>query len=196
MNYNIDYEEMTKKTNIENNLLSAINSNLFNSLEDIKEIHSMSKYHSNNDIIQLDNLINIESLINNDSSQTDKLSKLIDKIVSHAKTSYNAFQYFYLNKKSFMGMNLTGLVDGKIETGLGFRNTIVKLYPKSNTTKTKYPQLYEYVNSQKELFACTYSIYGVKVNNMDDDIVSKHKITNILFVWDSDKKTYFVLGEK
>lgn len=144
MNYQIDIKQMKKKTEIENNLLEQINSELKSCKDELKNIYQSKQIYSifkidENNNLKLDDLTNIfkKQNINNVVQ-----NKLVEKLFAHVEQTYYAFQYFYLKKKDFMGMNLTGLIDGKMETGLGFRKCLEKI--PNSTIKSKYSELENY----------------------------------------------------
>jgi len=125
MNYQINIHEMKKKTEIEDKLLFDINNNFQEYINDIEYIKK--------NFIQIDNIINSEKYFNiNIFNQLNKQNQQIQvKLFEHPNTIYSIFQYFYLKRKNYMGMNLTGLIQGKMETGLGFRTSINKMSLKS-----------------------------------------------------------------
>lgn len=111
--FQININEMKKKTEIEEKLLFDINKNL-------------QEYVGNLEYVRK-NFTQIESDINNtNDSDTNNTSELETKLLDYPNTIYSIFQCFYLQRKNYMGMNLTGLVQGKMETGLGFRSNIIK----------------------------------------------------------------------
>ena len=108
--FQINIEEMKKKTEIEDRLLFDIDKNL-------------QEYVGNFEYVRK-NFTQIESEFN--SPNTSDMIELEVKLFEYPNTIYSIFQCFYLKRKKYMGMNLTGLVQGKMETGLGFRSSIIK----------------------------------------------------------------------
>lgn len=108
--FQINIEEMKKKTEIEDRLLFDINKNLQEWVGNLEYVRN--------------NFTQIESEFN--SPNTSDMIELEAKLFEYPNTIYSLFQCFYLKRKNYMGMNLTGLVQGKMETGLGFRSSIVK----------------------------------------------------------------------
>jgi|688.fasta_scaffold546972_2 hypothetical protein len=163
MNYQINIPLMKKKTEIEDKLLSNINKNFQEYLSDIEYIKnnftqinfvSNSKKYSNiNDLFLLDQSIQ-------------------DKLFSHPNTIYSIFQIFYLKRTDYMGMNLTGLIQGKMETGLGFRTSIIK----SSLLEIKDNELSDIVNKYLSL--------------TNKENVNIYKITFNGFKWNEDLPAY------
>lgn len=115
--FQININEMKKKTEIEERLLFNINKNL-------QEYVGNLEYARKN-FIQIESEFNTNDSDTNDSD-TNNTSELETKLLDYPNIIYSIFQCFYLKRKNYMGMNLTGLVQGKMETGLGFRSNIVK----------------------------------------------------------------------
>ena len=118
MNYQINIPEMKRKTEIEDRLLMQINKNLSTNKNDIEW---MGKNFLYDDICLLSANTNTNKYINlntNNFSNPEDKNKLIKKLLEYPDKIYSIFQCFYLKRKNFMGMNLTGLVKGKMETGL------------------------------------------------------------------------------
>lgn len=111
--FNINIEEMKKKTEIENMLLFTLNKTFQEYIADIK--------YAKNNFEKIDSDFGISDL-----KQISEIKELETKLLEHPDTIYNLFQCFYIKRKSVMGMNLTGLIQGKMETGLGFRSHITK----------------------------------------------------------------------
>jgi hypothetical protein len=65
--------------------------------------------------------------LNQQSKQIQSNHDIQDKFFEYFNTIYSIFQCFYIKRKDYFGMNLTGLIQGKMETGLGFRSTIIKI---------------------------------------------------------------------
>ena len=117
--FQINIVEMKKKTEIEDRLLFDINKNL-------------QEYVGNLEYVRK-NFTQIESEFN--IPNTNDILELETKLFEYPNTIYSIFQCFYLKRKNYMGMNLTGLIQGKMETGLGFRSNIIK--QNSNDIKDK-----------------------------------------------------------
>ena len=192
-NINIDFEKIKKKLEIENNLLEQINQELSYNFEELKIIYNNSKWNSFDKIDSIDNLINLSKILRNDYiDYIDNIDKLdfIKKIFDHVNKTYWSFQYFFIKKKDFMGMNLTGILSDKVETGLSFRNCIQKIT--FETLKKKYNKLYELLDNDLS----NYEIYKLKSDNMDWNefsITQKYKYFYIINKIDS--KEYYIFGE-
>lgn len=188
MNSKINIAQMRKKTQIENNLLEQINLELKSCKDELNQIYSTQKITSNLTFTD-SKLINIYKIFDEKNIPYEKQNKLVEKIFTHIEQTYWAFQYFYLKKKDFMGMNLTGLIDGKMETGLGFRKCLEKI--SIQDIKSKYPELYKinehYVDNIWKIKSDTFGWkeYGF-------DIVPK----NIIVISNHDSNTYSILLEK
>lgn len=185
MNFQINVHEMKKKTEIENKLLFDINKKLIEYKNDIKIIYE--NYTIDCDGLDYD--INTDTSGNkfqninfnylNDLLVDDK-NNFIKKLFEYPETLYSIFMFFYSKRKDYMGINLTGLVDGKMETGLSFRKSIDKINP-------------ENVNNS-ELKKIIFSKYK---NNIDNVII--YKINSKLFPWDeylikNKYENYFIVG--
>lgn len=108
--FQINIEEMKKKTEIEDRLLFDINKNLQEHVGNLEYVRK--------NFAQIESEFNVPNISNTNELET--------KLFDHLNTMYSIFQYFYLKRKNYMGMNLTGLIQGKMETGLGFRSNIIK----------------------------------------------------------------------
>lgn len=155
---NINIYEMKRKTEIENNLLKKINEDFSKYISEIQNIKKESTF-SPSFFKNTDKYTDLNTLAQNNSVNT---TLLIDKLFAHPAQTYWAFQYFYMKKKDFMGMNLTGLIDGKVETGLGFRNCLGKFF--SNQIKSKHSDIYD------------------KDDELDDNLIF-YKIKSDTFKW-------------
>jgi len=191
MNYNINLMEMKKKTEIENNLLDKINSDLKECNDDLQYIEKNYKLTLTMNMTMI--LINSNKLVLLDQIIIDKniipetKTKLIDKLFIHINQTYWIFQYFFLKKKDFMGMNLTGLVKGKMETGLGFRNSLEKI--QFNLIKSKYPELIP-------IFKPNLMVHLVKSNSFKWDDFGLDMYKNFIVISDLETKEYFIVLEK
>jgi hypothetical protein len=191
-NFNINLIEMKKKIEIENNLLTIINSNLkecFSDLQYIKENYEviMGNLYLDLDIDIEDNFILLEQIIIKKNINQETKSNLYDKLFDYVNQIYWYFQYFYLKKKDFMGMNLTGLVQGKMETGLGFRNSLEKM--SISTIKKKFPKLVQLVKSNN-------IIYRINTNSFTWDKFGLDIYPNLFIVCDLEIEKYYFIIEK
>jgi hypothetical protein len=181
----INLEQMRKKTEIENNLLNQVEENLRNCMDELDGVNknysiilNFSEYNLNNQnkFIPINKIFDqIEQI---EQKQNTQCSKLYSKLFAHVNQTYWAFQYFYLKKKDFMGMNLTGLVNGKVETGLGFRNCFEKI--NQNLMYKKYSDLIK--------------LFGTIT---DKDILQIYKIKSNTFGWEEfglGNYSYFYIG--
>jgi hypothetical protein len=176
INMPVNIVEMKLKTQIENNLLNQINTDLKECFNDLEYIYKNHKYVSSvtiekticNKITSLENL----STTNNLEIGQVPINELLKKLFNHAYQFYWLFQYFYLKKKDFMGMNLTGLVNGKMETGLSFRNAISKI--------------------SWEQFICKELGFGkdvleqLNLGNSDTTSINVYKIKSSSFKWEEN----------
>lgn len=212
INMPVNIVEMKLKTQIENNLLNKINVDLQECVVDLEYIQKTHKYAQAISskpiemIIQMipDKIISLENLIGRYGSDVkqDYLDNLVPKLFNHSCQFYWLFQYFYLKKKDFMGMNLTGLVNGKMETGLSFRNTISKI--------TFEQFVFKELGLPKDIFVSdsdsniltqsiwTANVYKVKSSGYkwaDSGLsnVDSHIHNYIWIISDLDKQEYFVL---
>jgi len=194
MNMEINPTKMRKKTEVENNLLQTINCDLKEYVDDLEFVQKFYKfvcpnYESDSEWVEL-----IKIFVAN-SINSESYDNLIKKIFENSRTIYYAFQYFYLKKSDFMGMNLTGLINGKMETGIGFRNSLKKL---SNELVKKYvPTIYTQIqlNLSNPNSIEKMSFYQIK----SDQINWKNQINqvykNFLIVANYDTKEYFIFGQ-
>lgn len=185
----VNIEQIKKKTEIENNLLSRINCDLKECVEDLEFIH---KYYEYNDFTNNydPNLVSLTKIfINNNIGDSENKKQVIKKIFDNVAHTYYAFQYFYIKKNDFMGMNLTGLINGKMETGIGFRNCIVKLL--STNIIKNYPIMYEYYKDNLD----NYSFYLLKSDqiNWNNQINQHYKY--FLLISDYANKQYYIFGQ-
>lgn len=115
---------MKRKTEIEDKLLFEINKNFQENINDIEYIkNTFTQINSTNSNYESNKYYNIDKLKQQNKSNLDIQIKFFE----YPNTIYSIFQYFYLKRKNYMGMNLTGLIQGKMETGLGFRSNIIKI---------------------------------------------------------------------
>lgn len=127
--FQINIEEMKKKTEIEDKLLFSINNNLqecIGNLNYIKKNFSRIESELGLGLLQLG--LELDLKLNPDAGIKNgvNVGELETKLFEYPYTIYSLFQHFYSKRKNYMGMNLTGLIQGKMETGLGFRSHIVK----------------------------------------------------------------------
>ncbi len=187
---NINIVEMKRKTEIENNILKKINDDLNQCVIEIYDIMKNSIYDDNLKIFS-NKYICLNSFLEKQPKNIDK-KLLVNKLFTHAQQTYNAFQYFYMKKKDFMGMNLTGLIDGKIETGLGFRNCIIKFFFKE--TQIKYTELFELF--EKELgLENNLIFYRIKSNTFKWTDFSLPIYDNYYIIYNHSYKKYYILFE-
>ena len=147
----INIEDMKKKIEIEDKLLFDINNNL-------QEYISNFKYIRNN-FTQIESEFNTLLNINN----IDIITELETKLFEYPNTIYSIFQHFYSNRKNYIGMNLTGLVQGKIETGLGFRSNIIK----QNFNDIKDTRIKSYIIKKFDKFTSDTIIYKIKSSGFE-----------------------------
>ena len=193
-NFNINLVEMKKKIDIENNLLIQINSNLkecFTDLQYIKKNYNMDTVETvdiNLDIIMEKNkFILLNQIVNGKNINSNIRTNLFNKLFEYVNRIYWYFEYFFLKKKDFMGMNLTGLVQGKMETGLGFRNSLEKII--ISTVKTKYPELFYLIKPNNV-------IYKINTKSFKWDEFGLDVYSNLFIVTDLEMKKYYFIVEK
>lgn len=187
MNYQINIAQMRKKTEIETNLLEQINFELKYCMGELKNIYLTQKLN----LIELDDnskIYDICKIFVEHNIDLDIQNKFIEKFFAHVEHTYYAFLYFYMKKKDFMGMNLTGLIQGKMETGLGFRNSLDKL--SQNTIKIKYPNLSNIIEKN----GC--EVWKIKSNNFGWIDYKLDLFTNVLVVSNSKDNSFYLLVEK
>ena len=186
----INFEQIKKKIEIENNLLSRINCDLKECIDDIEFIYKYYKYNdfTNNldsNLISLTKIFENNIINNEDNTQTQIIKKIFDNV----NNTYYAFQYFYIKKNDFMGMNLTGLINGKIETGIGFRNCIIKLVP--TLLNKNYPILYlQYKNNIDN-----YSFYLLKSDQINWNNIINQNYKYFILISDYANKQYNFFGQ-
>ena len=194
MNYQINIAQMRKKTEVEFNLLEQINQELKSCKEDLKNIYETKKitpiieldnYSKLNNCSKLDDITNIFDKKNIDMEIQNKLMK---KLFAHIENTYNAFLFFYLKKRDFMGMNLTGMIGGKMETGLGFRKCLEKL--SYHSIKTKYPELLNF----NSINNC--DIWKVKSDIFEWDKYDLELFINIIIISNYKDNLFYLLVEK
>lgn len=176
MNIPINIVEMKLKTQIENNLLIQIDKNLKECFDDLEYVNKNYKYSSNDIISLIENIfpnkvISLENLIKKQNLLTKhaNIMVLVEKLFTHTYQFYWIFQCFYLKKKDYMGMNLTGLINGRMETGLSFRNTISKM------------SFDEFIN--KEL---NFQKDNINQLNTLDHNINVYKIKSLNFKWNDE----------
>lgn len=196
----VNIEQMRKKTEIENNLLNKINA-------DLEECYNDLNWIKTNCVVET-NMDNLEMSFELASSSLHTLNKICQNILVDEGTVkdfetnlfekvsqvWSVFQYFYLKKKDFMGMNLTGLIQGKMETGLIFRNSMEKISP-TQIQKT-FPELIYYINTNMT----NYIMYKIKSTSSEyNSLWNKYKLdeySNWYVICNLDTKKYFLLFEK
>ena len=187
MNLQINIAQMRKKTEIETNLLEQVNFELKSCKDELKNVYQTQKINS----IKLDDNLKLDDLIKIIEKSNIKLSiqdKLVEKLFTHVEQTYYAFQYFYLKKRDFMGMNLTGLIDGKMETGLGFRKCLDKL--DQNTIKTKYPELTNMIEENN------YEVWKIKSDKFGWGDYGLDLYSNVIIISSFKNKIFYFLVEK
>lgn len=210
MNLQINPTEMRKRTEIENNLLKTINCDLKECIEDLEYIYKffdfLSFNNSNNNQEKLDfGLVELTQIFIDNQVDSKLHNQIVKKIFDNANTIYYAFQYFYLKKSDFMGMNLTGLINGKMETGLGFRNSLKKL-PTKLVLKffpNIYAQIQNYLvdnRTKSDSILDTnpidkISFYLIKSDQIDWKNKINQVYKNFLIVSDFETKKYFIFGQ-
>lgn len=187
MNLQINIAEMRKKTEIENNLLEQINLELSSCKDDLKNIYQTQQLIS----VEMENnskFYDITKIFDSNGITLYKQNKLIEKLFLHVEQTYYAFQYFYLKKRDFMGMNLTGLIDGKMETGLGFRKCLEKL--SITTIKSKYSELLQFSESTD------YCIWKIKSDTFGWGEHGLETFTNFIVISNSKDNLFYLLVQK
>lgn len=134
--------------------------------------------HDNNDV---------DNNIDNDELIKITTFTIIDKIIKHSSQLYWIFQYFYLKKKDFMGMNMTGLINGKMETGLNFRNSITKI-----SIKDFFKQIYNNIENDLDN---NISVSDINDDDIKDWCVYKIKSNNFDFSFFPHKDNFDNLSE-
>lgn len=210
---NVNIVEMKKKTEIENNLLMKINTDLeecYNDLGFIYKNYTMREQNCENitfTLYSIDKIFEKKSELS--ELELSKLKKnLVEKLFNKVNTIYHVFKYFYDKKKDFMGMNLTGLVQGKMETGLSFRNTMEKI--SSQNILKKYPEVSTLINlsdlsdssdssdlSNLNLnLSSSIIMYRIKTESFEWNDFGLEKYSNLFVISNLNTKEYFLLFEK
>jgi hypothetical protein len=167
MSFQLDLSIARKKLEIENQLIENINSDLLICLNDINWINTNCKLINNSEQI---NLIN-------------------SKIFNCVNDLYNGFTFFYLKRKDFMGMNLTGLTGKKIETGLSFRNCMIK--SNFDFIKKNFSELADVIKSELTNFNLNnLNYYKILTENFNFEFEKKFKY--IIIVCDISEKIYWL----
>lgn len=188
--FNVNFLEMKKKTEIENNLLIKINQDLQNCFNDINYIKNNCKYFSifdNEYNFIYDNLYSLSNIEKIHNINQEIIENLIVKLFDHSNKTFWIFQYFYLNKKEFMGINLTGLVNDKMETGLGLRNNIEKLT--LTYAKNKYHDFVNFIKSN-------YIVYKIKSHTFEWNKFNLESYVNFFIIANLDKSQFTIILEK
>ena len=197
MNYQINVENMRRKTEVENNLLNQVEIDLRECVDLLDNIYKnykiisnpSSNFNSNSDsVLNTNKFVSFDYVVNSKQFDVKTKNKFVSKLFAHVNQTYWAFQYFYLKKKDFMGMNLTGLVNGKVETGLGFRKCLEIINP--NIIKTKYIgiiQDYDLNNLNN------IRIYKIKSDAFDWIEFDLNNYSNFYVIEILDKKEYFII---
>ena len=86
-----------------------------------------------------------------------------------------------------MGMNLTGLIDGKMETGLGFRKCLEKL--SKTTIKSKYPELLKIYESYD------YDMWKVKSDTFGWKDYGLEIFKNLIVISNSKDNLFYLFVE-
>lgn len=198
MGFQINIPEMKKKTEIEDKILFKINNDLQECVNDIEyvknnftpvktEIKTTSiDYDKNKYYKPTDNKI----------LETTNYTELELKLFQHANIIYSIFQCFYSKRKNYMGMNLTGLVQGKMETGLGFRSSIIK----SSITNAVNDELKKIIHQffMEETNFNNINIYKINSNSFKwQDFYSEQIKFNYIYLIANlhSKEYFFILGK-
>jgi len=185
MNYQINIPEMKRKTEIEDRLLFEINKNFQEYLNDID-------YVKNNfiEIIEKNNLFSKKYFYYNNFIQNVNIKT---KLFEYPNKIYSIFQCFYLKRKNYMGMNLTGLVQGKMETGLGFRSSIIKM----SISNIKDEELKNIISNQfTESEMVEINIYKINSNGFEWKDYEVEIFQNFYLIANLKEKKYFFILEK
>lgn len=154
MSFQLDLNVARKRLEIENQLVENINSDLLICLNDINWIRT-------NCLLANSNLIN-------------NSNEFVNGVFDCANELYKCFTFFYLKRKDFMGINLTGLAGEKIETGLSFKTSMIKSnfdQIKKNYTKLSNQILADLADLKVDNFNC-YKIFTKNYNlNVDYVII-------------------------
>lgn len=191
MNYQINILEMKRKTEIEDKLLFDINKNFQEHLTDIEYIKT--------NFIQIINENNLGSKKYFNIQIFPQSSNIEIKLFEYPNTIYSIFQCFYSKRKNYMGMNLTGLIQGKMETGLGFRSSIIKI----NLSDIKDDELFNIVNQQilklepkLESESKNINVYKINSNGFGWKDWGIENFRYVYLVADLTNKKYFFILEK
>ena len=98
-----------------------------------------------------------------------------------------------LKRKNYMGINLTGLIQGKMETGLGFRSSIVKI-TYSNIKDEELKNIINKIFLQYE--TKDIKIYKINTNGFGWKDYGIENYQNIYLISNLDQKKYFYIIEK
>ncbi len=194
----LDIGKMRQRTQIENNLLIQINQNLEECFNDLRWINTNCT-------------LDIETNFNANMSEITELSQLglkMDDLTQHfmpklfemINNIFWVFQYCFNKRKDFMGMNLTGLIDEKVETGLSFRNVIEKI--SFEQIKKNNPSIYDYVNLYLDYSQQSKNCTIYKIKSQSDEyhkLWSKYRLDNYscwYLILNMDTNKYFVFFEK
>ena len=94
-----------------------------------------------------------------------------------------------MKKKDFMGMNLTGMIQGKMETGLGFRKCLEKL--SQNTIKSKYPELINIIGTG----VLELGIWKIKSDTFEWEKYGLKVFTNVIVISNPKDNLFYLLVE-
>lgn len=186
MNYQINIPEMKRKTEIEDRLLFEINKNFQEHLDDIEFI--------SNNFVEITGQNNLEGKKYFYANNVIKDKNIISKLFEYPNKIYSIFQCFYLKRKNYMGMNLTGLIQGKMETGLGFRSSVVKL----SYINIKDEELKNIICSQflESDASNDINIYKINSNGFGWKDYEIEYFQNIYIISNLKEKKYFFILEK
>lgn len=190
MGFEINMEEMKKKTEIEDKLLFNINSKFQEYTNEIQYIKNNYSQIENN--FNIKKYISSNLILSNNNDDTNKLNELEIKFLDYPNTIYSIFQCFYLKRKNYMGMNLTGLVQGKMETGLSFRNSIIK----SSPFGIKDDELKNIINKYFKDDLDSINIYKIKSNGFKWKDNNLDNFQFIYLIANLSKEQYFFILEK
>lgn len=185
MNYQINILEMKRKTEIEDRLLFEINKKFQENLSDIE-------YIKNNFVEIIGENNNSDSKKYFYANNIIKDENFITKLFDYPNTIYSIFQCFYLKRKNYMGMNLTGLIQGKMETGLGFRSSVVKI----NMSNIKDEELKNIISRFSESDIPDINIYKINSNGFGWKDYGIDIFQYTYLITDLKEKKYFFILEK
>jgi hypothetical protein len=136
-------------------------------------------------------------LTDNKILETTNFDELESKLFQHSNTIYSIFQCFYLKRKNYMGMNLTGLVQGKMETGLGFKSSITKLSI-SNIKDDELKKIVCFQFFAEETDFNNINIYKMNSNSFkwENFYLNQIEFKHIYLIADLHSKKYFFILEK